>query len=477
MHIYISTYLHQEFFDDFIAQWLEMAGVQKMSIGIGMGDCKRQSRPSARKSVQPDFFGRIKSAITKSHNQSSSSTRISISKRYNNMNKIITNRLDEMSRAADSSKLQFDQLAALVNSLSSELASSRSTVKELQQQLHDIVIHNYPPHLSPTFCKLVSKVDSLDASVVTLQQHNSSLLLENQSFSSRLTTNKLDNQKDIHRLELVCSESNTLLESKVLELGTFARKAVLDSIRSTQELLTSHIPRTEQPHVQFHEQVHSQVVPPVDLSPRVLALEEKLTGVTTTLLSQTLCADELLLLSDQVAQVHKHIYQSDTQHPSLLHQVPLSENKNMTSGLVKVLPLPPPPVLNTTTLDLSSNPSVIQIHSKLELLKERNDNLEALFRPHKIVEHHQQMLENFTGHQEHHLRDLQVFSEHACQVAEIQTHVASLTEYLSFDHYYPYGKPPPKLEEELLRLELTLDRMRRFHYFKLTDSKVALVPG
>jgi arginine decarboxylase-like protein len=131
-----------------------MAGVTNMSVGIDMGDSKRHSRPSEKKSVQPDFLGRMQNAFKKSHNQSSATARISISHRCNKMNKAVNKRLDEMSRVADNSKLQFDQLTLLVNSLSSELSSSRSTVKELQQQLHDNVILNNSLHSLPPFVPL-----------------------------------------------------------------------------------------------------------------------------------------------------------------------------------------------------------------------------------------------------------------------------------------------------------------------------------
>ena len=130
--------------------------------------------------------------------------------------------------------------------------------------------------------------------------------------------------------------------------------------------------------------------------------------------------------------------------------------------------------------DLSTNPSVVQIHEQLRELKGQTVNIEDLFRApgyRKLASLQGTMLRNLATHLEPFADspDFQSFRLDD-RVHNLQRHVASLTLHLSYNHSRPRGEPPPSLEGRFLRLEQTLDRMRRFHYFKLTDSKVAFSP-
>jgi hypothetical protein len=61
-----------------------MAWAQKMSLGDGMGDSKRHSHPSAKKSVHTDFFGRIQTACKKAGNSIAASSRVTLKRRLGN---------------------------------------------------------------------------------------------------------------------------------------------------------------------------------------------------------------------------------------------------------------------------------------------------------------------------------------------------------------------------------------------------------
>ena len=144
----------------------------------------------------------------------------------------------------------------------------------------------------------------------------------------------------------------------------------------------------------------------------------------------------------------------------------------------------PPPSPNPTTLDLSNNPSVVELHARLarsENTMIRYAKTDVLFRTlpknTQLAEIHHFMLDQFATNLDPHLIGCQSLNLYGQEVEVLQEQVAALTHHLSYSHIHPHGETPPKLEEKFLRLEQTLDRISRFHYFKLTDdSKVAFVP-